>query len=384
MKKIILHVGTHKTGSTSIQETFYKNRHILENNGIHYLSIGSNHWDLYSAFMEDPYNWFENKKLGLDEKGVDRRNHNALSTVKEELENCIPEVVIISAEHISLLSESCLSQLKNYLESFGNVEVVYYCREIMSWLSSDSQQCAKVGMKSEPTIYSVAINRLYEFPMKFITVFGRNNFNLVKFEDAVKVGLCNSLLSLFDLPTLEKIGIKENRENTSISGEAVEAFYMLNEDSHTSNVRRSERFVNILRNMPGNKYVVRNLTKEQVEDHNLKNREMREKYGFEMYPDLEFKPAPHSFEFSKESVRYLVNKFNQICWKYDEVINGNEDYLITEKLPDILINEAIILEKDGSLIEAKILYNLALKYRKKSKKALNGLRRIREKTGDPE
>lgn len=36
MKKIYLHIGTAKTGSSALQAFFYKNAKLLEDNGIYY------------------------------------------------------------------------------------------------------------------------------------------------------------------------------------------------------------------------------------------------------------------------------------------------------------------------------------------------------------
>ena len=38
-----IHIGLHKTGSTSIQATLFKNRAALHEHGIHYLGLSQNH-----------------------------------------------------------------------------------------------------------------------------------------------------------------------------------------------------------------------------------------------------------------------------------------------------------------------------------------------------
>ena len=53
--KAIIHIGTLKTGSTSIQNSLFSNRELLLNRGIIYPDIGSNfqHWGLFTAFMDE-------------------------------------------------------------------------------------------------------------------------------------------------------------------------------------------------------------------------------------------------------------------------------------------------------------------------------------------
>ena len=38
MKQIFLHIGLHKTGSSSIQETLFRNQNLLKEQGYHYFS----------------------------------------------------------------------------------------------------------------------------------------------------------------------------------------------------------------------------------------------------------------------------------------------------------------------------------------------------------
>ena len=55
-KRLILHIGTHKTGSTSIQKTLDLNRKLLASNGFFFPAVQpSNHSvSFYPIFMNDP------------------------------------------------------------------------------------------------------------------------------------------------------------------------------------------------------------------------------------------------------------------------------------------------------------------------------------------
>jgi hypothetical protein len=314
MKKILLHVGTHKTGSTSIQRTLYDNRETLEEHNIHYLEFGSNHWHLYSAFMHNPWEWFEHQRMGHDREQVDKLNADTLRNVKEEIANSHCDNIIISSEYLAQLGKQKIVKLRDYLSNCGQVTVVYYCRELLSWLSSDSQQCAKVGMKSEPTGYAVAIKRLYDFPLNYIEVFGRENFRLIRFEDAIHDGLCNSLLRQCSLPPLEKMGITESPQNSAISAEAVNAFFLLNRAHPLFQGGRSNKTHQILRNMPGRKYHINPLTRAEVADCNKKMRLMRRKYAFPMYDDIKFsKKGDDPSVYSDESITYLLDQLNSLA-----------------------------------------------------------------------
>jgi len=313
MKKILLHVGTHKTGSTSIQQTLFNNRDILKANNIHYLEFGSNHWHIYSAFMNNPWDWFEHKRMGRDKESVQELNAATLCDVKAEVMSSECDNILISSEYLAQLQKRKIYSLRNYLQKLGDVTVIYYCRELISWISSDSQQCAKVGMKNEPTKYEVAIKRMYDFPLNYIEVFGIENFRLIRFEDAIQGGLCNSLLSRGNLPKIEEMGISESSDNASISTEAVNAFFILNRIHPLFGDTRSHKTTQMLKAMPGRKYRVNLLTKAQAADCNRKMRYLSRKYKFPMYDKVRCETGENDRQtFGDESMAYLLDQLNKL------------------------------------------------------------------------
>ncbi len=318
MKHILLHVGTHKTGSTTIQETLFANRERLAGHGIHYLSIGANHWDLYSAFMEEPWEWFENRRRGLDKQQVLEKNQRALRTVEAEIQASDARWVIISAEHFSMLPPERIAAFRDWLAPLGDVQVVYYARQIEAWLASDSQQCAKVGIRGRPTPYKVAIQRLYDFPIAWMDAFGKQRVRLLRFEDAVTGGLTNSLLAVAGLPSIEQMGIDERRFNESISAEAVECFFRLNHLAPVGSGQRNRRLVEALMALPGGKYRAGNLSAEQVEDHNRKMNHLRGHYRIDLYPSLRYQgEGDGRSPFSVEAIDHLLGLLNDTMNQLD-------------------------------------------------------------------
>jgi hypothetical protein len=358
MKKILLHVGTHKTGSTSIQQTLFNNREILRANNIHYLEFGSNHWHIYSAFMNKPWDWFEHRRMGRDKAGVEEMNAATIRDVEAEIKSSECDNILISSEYLAQLPKRKIYNLRTYLQAMGEVTVVYYCRELISWISSDSQQCAKVGMKNEPTKYDVAIKRLYDFPLNYIEVFGVKNFRLVRFEDAVQRGLCNSLLSQGNLATVEKMGISETSENTSISAEAVNAFFILNKIHPLFGETRSQDTTQLLKAMPGRKYQVNLLTKEQAADCNKKMRYLRRKYKFPMYDKVR-PPVGQSDRqiFGDESMTYLLDHLNNTSLRHQALL---QRVRALKKEANSSIEEGKEAEARGDTAAAAELYRKAL------------------------
>jgi len=318
MKNILLHVGTHKTGSTSIQQTFHNNREHLRKHDIHFLDFGPNHWHVYSAFMDDPWDWFEHRRMQRKKKEVDDMNSATLISLKEEILNSAANNIIISSEYLSQLSFCGITRMRDYLRDLGDVKVFYYCRNIISWLSSDSQQCAKVGMKTKPTCYNVAIQRLIDFPKNYIKVFGPAQFYLIRFEDAVEDGLCDTLLKIGGLPSLQDMGICAVKVNESISSNATKAFFILNKVSPIFKNERSSHIVNVLKKMPGEKNIKITLTADEIDDHNNKCDNMKSQYGFQMYDDISYSSEKdEDYKLDENSAGYLLKAFNELALTHE-------------------------------------------------------------------
>lgn len=197
MKKILLHVGTHKTGSTTIQKTLFKNRNRLMECGILYpSSIGFNHNELRSVFMSNPWSWGPNRRKGLTKQQVIDNNERTLHLITEEIESSSCSCVIVSAEHLSVLGPQAINTVKRWLEPLGEVQVVYFVRHIETWLASHLQHNARLGLIGSPKGYEAARKRLYDHPLMWEKAFGGEHFTLLLFENAVTNGLTNTLLSV--------------------------------------------------------------------------------------------------------------------------------------------------------------------------------------------
>jgi hypothetical protein len=67
MRELFLHVGMHKTGTTSIQQTLHANRARLQRAGLSYFEAEeTNHSrTVFSAFAEAPHLYHANRRQGL-------------------------------------------------------------------------------------------------------------------------------------------------------------------------------------------------------------------------------------------------------------------------------------------------------------------------------
>lgn len=281
-KKIILHMGAHKTGTTTIQKTFFANRDKLRANGIEYVGIDTHDLYLFAYFyrnFSDPHHF-----LGLTPEEAERRANVRIAEVRKQIEESPCETVIVSTEHFCLLPPAGIRDLNAYMRELGDVRAVYYYRELLSWMESDTQQVAKTGHNIYPTQYKVAVARLYRIPLDISRLMGRENTTFIKFEHAVKEGITNSLLKAFDLPVLEKMGIEEITGNVGISGTAVRAFFIYNRLFPRGSEGRSKAMVQRIMRLSGEKYRITGLAEGQIADYALKRAEVEEKLGLQLQP----------------------------------------------------------------------------------------------------
>lgn len=192
MKKVILHIGPYKTGSTSIQFIANKNRELLLNeHGILYPSFHYDHGPLFrNAFKKNPENCHNNIVEKKNRKTIEKEVSQSLLHMENEIAACDCDILFISGEHISDLTKAELSNLKNYLNQFSPViEVCYFVREPLKLILSDLQESVKTGRATlDNWSFDYILPRYYQNLKDLETVFGNSNLHIINFESAVKYG----------------------------------------------------------------------------------------------------------------------------------------------------------------------------------------------------
>ena len=112
-KQLMLHIGLHKTGSTSIQAAlkgYNKNkvRSIAFKEANHSIPM-------YTIFSEERYNYHIWQKEGLSKGDIDKKKNAYLNILIKEFKNNKVKTLIISGEDLSVLKDhevKALSEIK--------------------------------------------------------------------------------------------------------------------------------------------------------------------------------------------------------------------------------------------------------------------------------
>ncbi len=152
-RRCVLHVGTTKAGSSSIQESLYFG---LRDPGYQYISLGcvNSGRVLGTLFRKAPEDFDYNRRFGRDSDSVHREREEFAERLRRQLLFCRErgKTIVLSAENMWVWDRSELESVREFFGSFGySVEVYLYFRPWKSWIESDFQEGIKLG------------NRLQEF-----------------------------------------------------------------------------------------------------------------------------------------------------------------------------------------------------------------------------
>lgn len=219
MKECILHIGMHKTGSSSIQDYLYNNRTELRK-GLLYADLETaNHSGPFSfSFKSDVYKTPYFKKRGLTLDDFERKKHHYRNLILRELQRDY-DTIIFSAEDFCGLSEGDLSELKTLLlEYVDSIKVIAYIRDFESFAAFALQQRLKTDFV-ELSVDNILPNYLNRFE-KFERVFGSIKYKPYGREYLIEGDIVSDFCSEVAMTCQRKV-----QANTSLSSTAVKFLY---------------------------------------------------------------------------------------------------------------------------------------------------------------
>jgi len=214
MRTLFLHIGFHKTGTTSLQQSLYKSRDLLLKHNWKFLSLDKlGNSSSYISIQ---------KKTTLEYKV---KSKFFIDIAKPNQDN-----VIISGEHFSFLNtkEELLSLQKGINEHFNNIKIIVYLRRQDKLALSFKQQAAKspyarkmpsslICGHSDSALPELTenIKQYLDFNKKirlWCEVFGKDTLHIRIFEPDKLIGkdICTDFSHVTNIPvSLEKLRVNE-------------------------------------------------------------------------------------------------------------------------------------------------------------------------------
>ncbi len=225
MRRVVLHIGPHKTGTTYLQRVFQALRPALAADGI--------------AF---PAGWSQSDDQPGHVKLYEALNAGDVANPKTAFDAIAADDVLISAEDLSYLHESQLVQLRTVLGDAA-VRVVFYSRRWSEILPSVWQERIKHGFSETLTQFLTAATRnpggldfidSGRILDRYATVFGRENIRIVSYSALTDTGtdiaehFLSSFLPRLRTPATQAGAVLGSRPNRSLLPAEIEVVRALN------------------------------------------------------------------------------------------------------------------------------------------------------------
>jgi len=238
-KTIVLHIGLHKTGTSSIQETLRANRDRLIERGVLYpRSLPGNHSNLfYNAFSPTPETYHANRARGLTREEIATRTARTLDALTREVADSPCGTIVFSGEDACTFRMDAAERAHAFFSTLTpspTIEILLYTRHPVDYIASAVQENVKgngltiarakqIHMGAAPRRYQ----RIYDV---YAGVFGKAAVRFRSFEmaRAGKGGLIGDFLGAIGS---DAAGIEEVRRNESIAGELVPFLSALNAET---------------------------------------------------------------------------------------------------------------------------------------------------------
>ncbi|XEC93759.1 hypothetical protein AB6A23_20745 [Paenibacillus tarimensis] len=353
INEIILHVGLHKTGTTSIQQTLFLkgNSNFLESKGYLY----PNSWNVnhsipvYNLFCDHPEKYHINIKNEYSIAEIRDINKRYLKRLEAEIVERDQTKLIISGEDISSLSLDNLIALKKYLRSISTndvtIRVIIYVRNPITWSISAIQTMIKGGETYQNTFQHLSfilINLFRNNITKFVQVFGKEQVDIYTFEEAVAhaSGPVGHFLSSLGFSDNEIGNFNIVRANESASQTAVDIMSFINEKlpmirNGKLHEKRTNGDILPLLNIKGVKFDIPYSDKKKLFENSQDDvKWLKDSYGI----DYSFLKEPQKNEVINEFTEETIMDIKKAC--FNPQLTPTMRGLILEYLQKKIINNS--------------------------------------------
>jgi hypothetical protein len=226
VKKVFIHAGFHKTGTTGIQTIFKESRSVFREEGITYpYARGEGHHRPAWALHESVWGW---KDKGGKKTPISEWNHLVTQVKKAR------DAALISSE---FFSELTIEEIRTMKGAFGKAEqrVIFTWRPLQKLLSSSYQQYLKYGIKADYRQWLLGVFKESEYKnytptfwerhrhgevlSKWVEVFGADNVKVIVADEKNPNFLYDSFADVLGIERTLIRADKNNRKNRSLTWE---------------------------------------------------------------------------------------------------------------------------------------------------------------------
>ncbi|MEQ3669450.1 hypothetical protein [Pseudophaeobacter sp.] len=221
MKEVLLHIGMHKTGTTSIQSSLRdyddgRTRYARFTNINHSIPI-------ITIFSKDRDNYHIWKRIGLTPAQIEKKRRAFLEDLTRDCSDESRERLVISGEGISRLEGDEREELLNFFHGYGlKVKVICFVRSPGGFIPSVFQQGIKQGAKTVHPI-DLSYRRVLS---TFADLLSKEDIKVVDFAKVMEAH-GDSTLGFASIAGLTNV--KSQRENEALSASAAKLIFRLNQ-----------------------------------------------------------------------------------------------------------------------------------------------------------
>jgi len=188
-KRLIIHIGMPKTGSTSLQSFLFDNSDELKELGIFYpKQLHHHNIKFYPIFLDNPFDFIHQRKFFSSDE-IARKKHDEYKKDWINLfENNDYRDFIISSELLYLCTKKQISKIYKLIEGyFDDVKIICYIREPVSFLRSHIQQGIKAGLIVEEKPENLIIKHSHackysKYLINWLDIFKNHSIEVVNFD----------------------------------------------------------------------------------------------------------------------------------------------------------------------------------------------------------
>jgi hypothetical protein len=252
-KTLHLHIGRHKTGTSSIQASLAAYRDLLLSRGILYpASLPVNQSGFFQiAYLPNPQELPFHRSLGHSRLKLKRQAKRRLLTFADELKAFDGNDVILSAEDACVFPLKAISNIKDSLDELvspSRYSIIFYTRHPISRALSGIQQNVKGNRLTLEDARKFHLGgggkRYAEIIQNYATVFGAKALSIRSFEDAL-LRSGDIVTDFFSMASIDLDGITPLRQNESIAAEIVYFLSWLYEGPGVSVVSPGQKRFNL-------------------------------------------------------------------------------------------------------------------------------------------